>query len=414
MNSNSLYIISQEISQPTVKDIEKEIIYQLNLNQVNKVIKKGDRVAITAGSRGISNIVDILKILVEQLKLMGTNPFIVAAMGSHGGATAQGQLDILSDLGINEDSVKAPIISSMEVVELGFTQEGARVFIDKTAYESDAIIVVNRIKSHTKFRGENESGLIKMISIGLGKEKGCTEMHAFGLYPVIVNSARIALKKAPIKFGLGIIENANKDIAKIMIVDNENMEKEDAKMLKMAKKLMPSLPADEIDLMIVEEMGKNISGPGMDVNIIGRMNSIFMSDEKPRIKRIVALDLHPLSHGNAIGMALADIITRRFRDKIDFKATYANALAAGAFDKVKMPIVLESDRDAINAAYKSISGNALKEPKVLLIKNTIELNKMLVTQSLLNSIEADKRCTIIGKTSIEFDDGGYLIKKGWW
>jgi hypothetical protein len=414
MDVPRLYLISQSFSQPVVKNIEEEVVQQLKKIKIDQLIHQDQKVAITAGSRGIKNIAEILKVVVKEFKDLGTKPFIVPAMGSHGGGTPEGQAEVLNSLGINEDTVGAPIISDTEVVELGRTEKGAAVYMDKNAYNADAIFVINRVKPHTKFKARIESGLMKMIAIGLGKQKGCTELHSFGLYPEIVYAARIALEKAPIIAGLGIVENALKQTAKITAVRKEKMEEVDAELLVLAKNLMPSLPAEHIDLLIVEEMGKNISGSGIDVNVIGRVTKPIPSEEKPRVDNIVALDLSDASHGNALGMGLADVITRRFADKIDFKATYANVIAAGSLGRGKMPIVQENDRDAINVILNGLPGKNVQDAKIVFIKNTMELTKLLVSQALLEEIASKPGIKILDEVALEFDDEGNLVRKGWW
>lgn len=406
-----LYLISQSFTQPAVQNVEAEVVQQLKKIKIDQLIHPGQKVAITAGSRGIKNIAGILRVIVKEFKNLGATPFIVAAMGSHGGGTSEGQAEVLDSLGINEKTVGAPVICDTEVVQLGRTEKGAAVYMDKNAYYADAIFVVNRIKPHTKFKAAVESGLMKMIAIGLGKQKGCTELHSFGLYPEIVNAARIALEKAPIIAGLGIVENASKQTAQITAVRRNNIEKVDAELLILARDLMPSLPADHIDLLIVEEIGKNISGSGMDVNVIGRVTKPIPSEEKPQVDNIVALDLSDASHGNALGMGLADVITRRFVDKIDFKATYANVIAAGSLSRGKMPVVQENDRDAIKTALNSISAKNVQDAEIMLIKNTMELTKLIVSQALLEEMESKPFINILGEIALEFDDDGNLVKK---
>lgn len=414
MDVPRLYLISQSFSQPVVENIAEEVARQLKNIAIDQLIHRDQRVAITAGSRGIKNIAEILSVVVTEFKHLGARPFIVPAMGSHGGGTAEGQTEVLNSLGINEATVGAPVISDTEVVKLGRTEKGATVYMDKNAFDADAIFVINRVKPHTKFKANIESGLMKMIAIGLGKQKGCTELHSFGLYPELVHAARMALEKAPIIAGLGIVENASKQTAKITAVRKEKMEEEDAELLILAKDLMPALPAEHIDLLIVEEMGKNISGSGIDVNVIGRVTKPVPSEEKPQIDNIVALDLSDASHGNALGMGLADVITRRFADKIDFQATYANVIAAGSLGRGKMPVVRENDRAAINVILNSLPGKNEQDAKIVFIKNTMELTKLLVSQALLKELEAKPGIKVLTELTLEFDDKGNLMNKGWW
>jgi hypothetical protein len=318
-------------------------------------------------------------------------------MGSHGGFDGTGEIDVLRNLGITEESVGAEIVPGAEVVELGRTEGGATVFFDRNAYEADAVFVVNRIKPHTKFRGTHESGLLKMIAIGLGKGRGCSEMHAHGL-----------------TCALGIVENAHHEVATVEMALKDEIADTDARLLTRAKTLMPTLPVDDIDLLVVSEAGKNISGSGMDVNVIGRMHSLVMSEEKPRIRRIVLLDLHRASHGNAIGMALADIVTRRYVNKIDFNATYANVLASGGFDKGKIPVIQESDYDAVSFALRSLQAIKSSSIRTIFIKNTLELEKLVVSARVFQDKACGKKVKFVEKTKVLFDDDGKLLTQGWW
>jgi len=415
MNYPKFYGIQQIFDRNQIQEVDKELIKRLEEVNVNNLFTPGEKIAITVGSRGIANLQLIISTLVKKLKELGANPFIVPAMGSHGGATAPGQLKILNSLGITQDNVGAPIISDMEVVELGKTSNGATVYMDKNAWNADAIVVVNRVKPHTRFKANNESGLMKMISVGLGKEKGCTQMHSYGLYPTVVEAARLALTKSSIRLGIGIVENAHEDTAKIVAVRKENFETIDAELLKLAKKLMPSLPVDDVDLLVVKEIGKNISGTGMDVNVLGRVSQpILNQNESPRIKRIVALGLTSATQGNALGMGLADVITRKFANQIDYKATYANVIAAGVLDRGKMPVVQENDQDSINAALKSIERLDTAKARIIFVKNTLELEYLKVSESIFNEMYDKTSIRVLRKGfDLEFDVMGNLFE-GWW
>lgn len=410
-----LYLINREFLQPRIDDIEGEIVRKIKEYGICNQLKPGYKVAITAGSRGIANLPIILKTLVSIFCQCETHPFIVPAMGSHGGATAEGQLEVLESLGITEDTIGVPILSSMEVTELGKTANGCPVFMDQIAFHSDAIFIVNRVKVHTRFKADHESGLLKMIAVGLGKRKGCSIMHQYGLYPAIVDASRLALSRAPIIGGLGIVENAYQEIAKLEVTKKKGIERLDAELLKLEKTLFPCLPIEDIDLLIVDEMGKNISGTGMDTNVIGRVSKPCMNeDEKPHIKKIVALNLHDASHGNALGMGLADIITRQFYENIDFKVTYENVIAANILERAKMPVIMKSDRDAISLAINLITTPSCKEPKVIYIKNTSELSRIIVSGKVLDEMN-DKGLKNLNpeRASLRFDTNGNLIKQDW-
>ncbi|MDK2856810.1 MAG: hypothetical protein PWQ86_2023 [Bacillota bacterium] len=405
------YRVKQNLECPVINDVEGAVRAALSSLRLSERIRPGARVAITAGSRGIANIPLILKTVVQVIREAGGEPFLVPAMGSHGGATAEGQLAILASLGITEESVGAPIHSSMEVVEIGRTEKGVPVYFDKNAWSADAVFVVNRVKPHTGFRAANESGLVKMIAVGLGKEKGCTAMHKHGLAETIPAAARVALKAAPIIGALGIVENSREETAEIRAARPEEIFEVDAELLSRAKEYLPRLPFDDLDLLIVDEMGKNISGTGMDVNVIGRMYKLGEPEpERPRIKRIAVLDLTEASHGNALGMGLADITTKRFLSKVDLTATYANVIAAGVLERGRMPVSAENDREAIRIALASLPGTPAEEARVVRIKNTLELEELEVSEALRPEVEANSRLQILaGPEPLPFDDAGNLI-----
>lgn len=417
MGNIKLFKVKKSINNEVfVKDFEQEILLQLEKENIRNRIASGAKIAITAGSRGITHIPEILSTIIGYFKGLGAHPFIVPSMGSHGGATAEGQLEVLESLGISENTLGVPIRSSMEVVEVGKTDCGCPVFMDSIAFHSDAIFVVNRVKVHTRFKASHESGLLKMIAVGLGKKKGCSLMHENGLYPIILDSARVALKKAPIIGGLGIVENSKKKIAKLIVARSEDIERVDAELLELEKTLLPSLPIDDIDLLIVCEMGKNISGTGMDTNVIGRVATSCMNEnEKPRIKKIVVLSLHKASHGNALGMGLADIITQGFYEAIDFRATYENTIAANVLERAKMPLVQPTDREAISLGIKLSATPHTPEPKIICIKNTLQLSEILVSRSVLKEMESKGLPEFLSEQiEFPFDGNDSLCIKDLW
>ncbi|TET45452.1 DUF2088 domain-containing protein, partial [Candidatus Aerophobetes bacterium] len=289
--------IRQKLEAPRLENIAQELRDKISRSRLKERVKLNDEVAVTAGSRGIANIVQITTTIIEELKRLEARPFIVPAMGSHGGATAEGQIEVLAGYGITEDSVGAPIRSSMEVVKIGEIKDQVPVFMDKIALRSDAIVVVNRIKPHTSFRGPFESGLMKMLAIGLGKHEGASLVHSFGsrgLREMVPEAARVMMSKANFVLGVGILENAYDETARIVVLDPEDFEKEEPHLLEEARRLMPRLPFDEIDILIVDELGKNISGTGMDTNIIGRLLIRGEKEfEKPNINKIIVLDVTP-------------------------------------------------------------------------------------------------------------------------
>ena len=325
MNYPPLYRIQQQFEKTSIKDIPEAVRREFSRLGGAKNIKPNQRVAVTVGSRGIYNLRIIVATAVECLRNMGLKPFIIPAMGSHGAATAKGQIKVLKELGITESSVGAPIISSMDVVSVGRLDSGAKVFVSKDALEADHLVVINRVKPHTLLRGEVESGLCKMLAVGCGKHQGALNMHTFGLAATIVPAARIILEKAPVLCGLAILENSLDETHTLKLALPEQFVEADRELLASAKRLLPTIPLDDLDILIVEEMGKNISGAGMDPNVIG-----FWRREggprEPDYRTLIVLDLTPESEGNAVGIGMADLTTQRVIDEIDSKPSYTNAI----------------------------------------------------------------------------------------
>ncbi|TDT61905.1 lactate racemase domain-containing protein [Fonticella tunisiensis] len=410
MNYPRIYRIKQRFNTLKIHDIEREILEQLNLININSRIKLGMKIAVTAGSRGISNIASIIKTVCNVLKNYGAEPFIVPAMGSHGGATAEGQKNVLKKLGITEETMDVPIVSSMDVVEIGRTPNDIPVYMDKNAYNADGIVVINRVKPHTDFSGEIESGLMKMIAVGLGKAKGAVTMHSNGISKAILEAARVALEKAPIMFGLAILENSCDDTYMLKAVLPEAFEKEEKNLLKESKTIVPKIPADYLDALIVYEMGKMFSGTGMDTKVIGRMK-IFgeMEPETPKINKIAVLNLSDSSYGNALGVGLADITTRKLVDKINYDITYANTIPTTYLERAKIPVISKDDRSAIELALKTIGNVKPEEAKLAIVKNTLSLEELYVSESLLKDINSNKYELIDENCIISFDNNGNLI-----
>jgi hypothetical protein len=408
----------QRIDQPPLDDHVAEIRRQLKAKGLAKKIRKGQRIAVTAGSRGIANIPTILKTVVEEIRAAGGEPFLIPAMGSHGGATAHGQRETLRSLGITEESVGAPIVSSMEVDKVGEI-EGTPIYVDRNALKADGIVVVGRVKPHTDFKGEIESGLMKMITIGLGKQKGAEMIHHNlweGYHVLLPAAARLIMEKAPIVMGLALLENGRHETCKVVALEPEEFETAELKLLKEAKEILPRIPFKELDLLVVEEIGKNISGVGMDTNVTGRFWMPGESDpEAPKIDKIVVLDLSPETHGNAIGVGLADLITRKLFDKIDYAQTYVNCLTQGTCATGKIPIWLPNDHDAIDTALRVIGPINRPAAKMMVIKNTQEIEHFWISESLAEQVKKDKKLAkkveLLGEPrEIQFDVLGTLIK----
>ena len=406
------------LNQPALSEIEGETRRQLRSKGILKKIKKGQRIAVTAGSRGITCIQEILRVVVEEIRASGGEPFIIPAMGSHGGATALGQVEVLCSLGITEDSVRAPIVSSMDVDQIG-TIKGTPIYVDRNALKADGIVVVGRVKPHTDFKGEIESGLMKMVAIGLGKQKGAEMIHHHlyeGYHELLPAAARLIIEKTNIILGLAILENARHEVSKIVAVEPHEFEEKEKELLVEAKALLARLPFQDIEVLVVEEIGKNISGVGMDTNVTGRFWMPGESDPNaPKINKIVVLDLSPETHGNAIGIGLSDLTTQRVFDKIDFPSTYVNCLTQGTCDTGKIPIWLPNDRDAIDTALRVCGPIDRRNSRLIVIKNTLELNRMLISESLAELVRRDSKLStqveIIGEPrEMQFDVIGTLIR----
>ena len=386
--------VRQKIPSPKIEDYISAIRDELRKKNLHNKIKPGWKIAITAGSRGIAHYPKILATVVDEVKRAGGKPFLIPAMGSHGGATPEGQLQVLKSLGITSETVGAPIHSSMEVDEIGRLDNNAPVYVDRIALKADAIIVVGRVKSHTDFKGKIESGLMKMITIGLGKQKGAEMIHWYqseGYHKLIPAAAKLIMKKAPILLGLAVVENAYHEFAIVKALEPNEIEREEMKLLEKAKELLARLPFKEIDILIIDEIGKDISGEGMDTNVTGRFWLPGESDPKaPKIKKIVVLDLSEGTHGNAIGIGLADVTTKRTISKIDYDATFVNCLTAGSTETGKIPVFLPNDRDAIATALSTCGPIDPRKAKVVRIKNTLELERFWISESLAEIVKSNR------------------------
>lgn len=407
--------IEQSLKSSKLKDLKHTIWNEMKRNSRINDLHTGAEVAITAGSRGIDNIVNILKETVLYLQSKKLRPFIVPSMGSHGGATAEGQVRVLEHLGITEKSVGAPIRSSMEVVKVGEIHDDFPIYMDKLAYQADAIIVINRIKPHTAFSGKIESGLSKMVLVGLGKQKGASYFHSQGADRMeynLVEGSKVAIENSPISMGLAIVEDSYDQTAIIQGVSIDHWHEEEAKLLKKAKELMPSLPVKDIDLLIVEEMGKNFSGTGMDPNIIGRLRIDGIEEPiEPRIKRIVVLDLSSASHGNAQGVGLADFTTEKLFYKVDREATYMNCITSTFLRRAMFPFIYPSEQDAIEQALHSLGPNFKRDnASIIQIANTLHVNRLIVSESALKCIPTHVPYTVTREMEWSFERGELSYK----
>ena len=406
--------IRQKFSDTEIKDISTEINRLFQREAGMKKIKKGSRIAVTVGSRGIQAIDKITLAVVRGLKDFGAEPFIVPAMGSHGGATAEGQRKVLAGYGITEETMGVPVRSSMEVEEIGRLENGVPVYLDKEALKSDGIVIVNRIKPHTAFKADYESGLIKMLAIGLGKHKGATAFHSCGMDmfgELLPQLGRVVLGKAPVLFGLAIIENAYDHPARFEIVWGEDLVEREKILLVEAKSLMPKIIPDNLDLLIVHELGKEISGSGMDPNITGRSSSpFFKKPDALKVQRIVVLNLTAATKGNACGIGMADLTTKKVVDAMDRDYTYINAITSGVLATARIPIHMPTDQEAIQLALKTCARVEHPRSRIIWIKNTLSLEKILASETMLPEIKANPQLEVLGEPkAMQFDGKGNLL-----
>jgi hypothetical protein len=375
-----------------------------------------ERVAITAGSRGIANMPLIVRAAGEAIRDAGGDPFVMPAMGSHGGATADGQRDVLAGYGITRETVGMPIISSMDVQQIGCVDD-APVYMSTTALEADHVLLLNRIKAHTDFHGPIESGLAKVCAIGLGKQRGAQTIHSHGtrgLVELMPRVARCIIEKTDkILGGLAILENPREETADLVFVEPEGIGQDvEHELLQRAKSLMGALPFEGLDVLIIDEMGKNVSGTGMDTNIIGRMFVPGVPEaERPKITAIVVLDLTEESHGNAVGLGLADFTTEPFVQKIDWHATYTNAYTSGTggLMRGRLPTVLANDRAAIATAIRMSGEPDPARLRVARIKNTLEVADVQFSPSLLEAAGASNVEVTGAAKPMQFDATGRLL-----
>ncbi|GCE08796.1 lactate racemase domain-containing protein [Dictyobacter aurantiacus] len=397
-----LQLLRQRFPRPRVEDVAGAVVEAIESRNLREQIRPGARIAITAGSRGIADLALVVRTVAETLKQYGAEPFIVPAMGSHGGATPEGQREIVESLGVTEEYCGAPIISSLDVDLLGTLPNGLPVHIDRAANAADGIIVLNRVKPHTDFTAPIESGLSKMLAIGLGKHKGALTLHSWGLDGLCVQLpevARFSVAHAAILCGLAIVENAYDEVAEIACIPPEGIGTEPERLLlDRARALMPRLPWDELDVLVVDEIGKNISGAGMDPNITGRMRWGPQKRTAVEATAIAVLRLTEASHGNAIGLGMADFTTARLYEQLDSQSFYINSLTAGviALNSTKLPPIMESEREAVAAAIRSCGRPDLTQVRLARIKNTLSLEYLLASPASLEHLRSDCDIELLG------------------
>jgi hypothetical protein len=402
--------VVQEVPDQHIDDISAAVASELNRAHVS--FRPGSQIAIAVGSRGIANIQIIVGTLVDGIRRRGGDPFVVPAMGSHGGATARGQTQVLASYGITETAVGAPIRSSMEVVDIPAQDAPCPVVMDRFAYEADGVVVVNRVKRHTDFHGPHESGLVKMLAIGLGNQQQALEIHRNGIQGLRELMPRVAsdvLATGKIKLGLGIVENPYHKTAVISAVRPEEFHARDRELLDLSKSMELRLPAETIDILLVDFLGKDLSGTGLDTNVIGRLRIAGEPDPtSPRIRMIVVCGISPESHGNAIGVGLADVITSDLANGIDHDATTANVLTSTFYERGKVPIVAPTAQAAYEWAARGCRTTDPDSLRVVRIRSTQHLQRVLASRPIWEEIRTSRTIRQDGEFAAAFDGSGQL------
>jgi len=405
---------------PKSPPVDVRAVVQQQFARVQTRLKPGARIAVAVGSRGITDMQRIVESVVEILKRAGAKPFIVPAMGSHGGATPEGQTEIMAEYGVTEARLGAPISAAMEVERLGATEDGVEVLFSAEALRSDGVIVINRVKPHTDFSSDSLGrGIIKMLVVGLGKRIGAASFHLsssrLGYERVLQTIARVTLRSAPILCGVAIVENQFHETSALRVLLPEEFESGEAELFREAKRLMPKLPFDEIDLLIIDKIGKNISGAGMDPNITGRWVHGYSSMLRqtnptgPTVHRMFVRDLTSETHGNAIGVGLADFTTSRLVRAMNRDVTYVNALTSLSPNSVKIPIYFDTDREVISRALDSLALADRRDAKIIRIADTLSLERLELSEAYSAALKSQPNLEVIsGPQEIQFDDAGNL------
>lgn len=414
MDFPALYRVRQNFPSRRLADIRASVTRELEQSGFADKLQPGARIAIGAGSRGISNISTIVGTAVAFWKSRGFQPFIFPAMGSHGAATAEGQADVLAHYGIDEATMGCPVISSLDVVSLGKTKEGIEVFFDKAAYNADAVMLINRVKWHTDFAGSLESGLFKMMAIGIGKFAGARQYHTFayriGLETVIRAAGHKVLDTGKILGGLAILEDAHHDTAQVTAVRSANLEKTEEGLLELTKSWMGRIPMP-LDVLIVDEIGKNISGAGMDTKVVNRSVEGVPNPwpEIPRIERVFVRSLSNLSYGNGVGIGMADVIHDRLLQSLDWNATLINSLTASTPANARTPVHFPSDRECLERIAATVGRESIADVRIGWIRNSLEIASLRLSANLRKEIDANPLLEIVeDAVPLSFDSNGNL------
>lgn len=415
MEFPSIQLVRQIAPQPTLADVAGEVRRQWLTSKTAKRFKPGMKVAVGCGSRGIQNILSIVKATVDALKELGTKPFVVAAMGSHGGATSAGQRELLASYDLDEAHLGVPVVTDMDAVAIGTNEWGEPVWWDKNALAADAVVTVSRVKPHTDFRGAFESGIVKMLVIGLGKRHGADQVHSMGtkgLRDMIPLSAKVIVEKTPFVAGLAILENSNEETALVEVVDRDDLFEREPVLLQQASGLMGRLPFPGMDVLIIGETGKNYSGAGMDPNVIGRMlieATPEAETNNPRIVRIAVLDISPESHGNGTGIGLADLTTNRALKTIDPIPFRMNNFTARSLWRSKIPFAFDTDREVIDMSLETCWQPIASKVKFAVIPNTLEVAELWVSAPLAAEAKLNSNLELVGEPiPLPFDANGTL------
>ena len=418
MTIPALTLVRQIAKQPVVADVAGEVRKQWLNSTTAKRIKKGDRIAVGCGSRGIAKIDVIVRSTLEALKELGAKPFVVAAMGSHGGANAEGQRELLASYHISEAELGVPVKTDMNSRQIGVNSWGEPVWWDCNALEADGVVTVSRIKPHTDYRGPHESGIAKMCVIGLGKREGAAQHHRWGwkgLQQMLPETFKTILEKTKFLGGLGILENAREETAHLQVVDRDEVLQLEPGLLERARGLMGTIPFAELDVLVVGEIGKNYSGAGMDPNVIGRLYieaAPELETNKPKVIRIIALDVSPESHGNATGIGLADLTTQRSIDGIDQVPFRMNNLTACFLLRSKIPFAFSTDRECLVCGIETCWQPIPDKLKFAIIPNTLEVAELWVSAPLVAEARKNPNLEVVGDAQpIPFDANGNIVQE---
>ena len=399
--------VRQAFEHHKIDDVAGAVKNEMGREDIKAKVKPGAKIAVGVGSRGVANIDVAVKALIASLKELGADPFIFPAMGSHAGGTSEGQEALLAGYGVTEDKMGAPVRATMDTVVVAELEGGTKVHMDKYAHDADGVVLINRVKPHTSFRGEIESGIVKMMTIGMGKINGATSLH--GNHPItefgdaLPRAAKAIMECQPFLFGIGMVEDAFDDTAIIQALPAETLFAEETKLQAKAKELMAKIYIEDIDVLVIDEIGKEISGAGADPNVIG--NPGTPGFEVPRVKKIVILDLTEKTHGNAAGIGSAHVITHRLLRRVDFASTYANMVTATALEGARVPIPMKTAEDAVRLAVKTLIGVEPEDARIVRIRNTLSLGEIEVSEPILKDLQGDSRMEVLSQPGkISFED----------